>query len=465
MRVIITENQLKNVINRTILNETSGELEKYYVKTGIFDDEDRNVIMNITNGDNFTKLIADMYYYFAGKYNKELVEPRRLSARDIEILENTHRRLKEYNKNVIPIHDLYAKEHNAHPLEKMNDLDWRERIIERIKQLPSLLVRNLRGDIRKERTHYELEGLFHTIKEIQNSLKLVGQTKPEHREKIEKKIFSSANDTFDGVKKRLEDTTIPYLSQDDASEGIVEKVRDIGDEAEILYNQDNILVVKINSAEAMGYIGCSSQWCFASNPQQYWDNYTGEGGFATIVFNFNEEPSEPTAMVVVLEEGSVYNMYNDFMEDGEEYLIDIGVHNIIQRGEMELSESFDIEKQIDGFIYHGTGKGQALNIQKDGFMKPNRTGEEHPSISFTKSFNYSKYYATVKGGSNKMVILRTKLTNDFILSPKILNNKGDEYVTFKKVSTNDLEILCPDNKWRPLNEWDVIFDEPKINLN
>ena len=94
MKVIITEKQLKKIINLTILSETTGELDKHYVKPGLFDDEDRAVIMNITGGDNYTKLIADMYKYFANKYNAEMVNPKRLDAREINILRDAHGMLK-----------------------------------------------------------------------------------------------------------------------------------------------------------------------------------------------------------------------------------------------------------------------------------------------------------------------------------------------------------------------------------
>lgn len=269
-----------------------------------------------------------------------MVEPTRLSERDRQILIDAYNSIKKYDKNVLPIHDLYAREHNAHPLEKLNDLRIREILVDRIKSLPSILLRNLRNDIRKERDHYEMDKLLEYTRNILNSLKLINQTKPEHREKIMKKVFSSANDTFEAVSKRLEDTTIPYLSQDDSFENTVEKISDVSDEAEILYRNNGILVVKIKSPEAMGYIGCSSQWCFASNPQGYWSQYTsGDDGFATIVFNFNEEPSEPNAMVVVLENGSVYNMYNEYMEDGDEYLNELGVSKYIPHGEYEMAEN------------------------------------------------------------------------------------------------------------------------------
>jgi hypothetical protein len=117
-------------------------------------------------------------------------------------------------------------------------------------------------------------------------------------------------------------------------------------------------------------------------------------------------------------------------------------------------------KEVDVYIFHGTGKGQALNIQRDGYMKPNKTGEKEASISFTNNLDYAKYYAKSKGGSSKMTILRTKLDETFQLSPRIKNNKGDEYITFNKLSSSKLEIMTLNSGWQPLDKWDVIFDEP-----
>ena len=114
----------------------------------------------------------------------------------------------------------------------------------------------------------------------------------------------------------------------------------------------------------------------------------------------------------------------------------------------------------DGYIYHGTGKGQALNIQRDGYMKPNKTGEIEPSISFTNDIEYAKYYAKSKGGISKMCILRTKMNDNFQLSPRIKNNKGDEYITFENIPSSKLEIMTNYSNWYPLDNWNVIFDEP-----
>ena len=344
MKVIITEKQLTKIIDLTILNETTGELDKHYVKTGIFDDEDRAVIMNITGGDNYTKLIADMYKYFANKYNTEMVNPKRLDAREINILRDAHGMLKRYNKNVFPLKDLFAKDYYTHPLGIRNDLELRETIINKLKEFPSVLLRNLRDDIRKERDEYEFKALWDTLRPILTSLKLLNNVNPEQKQKILEKVFSSKFNTFEEIKIRLEDTTIPYLSEESGMDELVSKVEDMGDEAEIIYNENNILAVVIKSPEAMRYVGCSSQWCFATGGDDYWDQYAS-AGYATIVFNHNIDPSEPTRMVVVLEDRSVYDMYNEFMEDGEEYLIDLGIEELIPTGDTELAEGFGLNRK------------------------------------------------------------------------------------------------------------------------
>lgn len=391
MKIVITEEQLKKLIDPIILNETYGELEKHYLKTGLYDDEDRNVIMNITGGDNWTKLIADMYKYLANKYNPT-VEPKRLDARDINILRDAHAMLKRYNKNVFPLKDIFAKDYYTHPLGIRNDLDLRELIIKKLKLFPTILLRNLRDDIRKERNEYEFKELWEIIKQIETSLKLLNNVNPEQREKIIKKIFSSKFTTFDEIKRRLEDTTIPYLSEESGMEELISKVEDMGDEAEIIYNENNILVVVIKSPEAMRYIGCSSQWCFATGGDDYWDQYASQG-YATIVFNHNIYPSEPTRMVVVLEDGSVYDMYNEYMDDGDAYLQDIGVLNIIPNGELmtegkskyhqckeSLMKSKNIPKEMKAEIlkYITGGSTYHEGGRVVGLSKPNVLREKSP---------------------------------------------------------------------------------------
>jgi len=124
-----------------------------------------------------------------------------------------------------------------------------------------------------------------------------------------------------------------------------------------------------------------------------------------------------------------------------------------------------INEEIDGlskgYIYHGTTKGAAVNIQRTGYMKIYDTGDKYSSISFTGKIDYARYYAKVKGGQRGQIILRTPLTSDFTLSDKIARNSGYEYVTFKEIPIDRLEVLVNEKEWKPLSSWDVIFNEPK----
>lgn len=111
------------------------------------------------------------------------------------------------------------------------------------------------------------------------------------------------------------------------------------------------------------------------------------------------------------------------------------------------------------YVFHGTGKGQALNIQKDGYIRPNNVGEDKPSISFTKKKKYAEYYANAKAGKSKSVLLRTVLNDKFFLSDRIRDNDGYEYITFEKIPSSELEIETVFG-WQPLNNWDIISNEP-----
>lgn len=385
MKIILTETQVK--ILARLLNETTGELDKEYVRTGLFDENDKQIILSITNGDNFTKLIADMYKFLVNKYTSDHgVTPREIKPNEINYLKEVHQELKTYDKNVFPLHDLYAKDKFTHPLGIGNDLRLRRVLINRLRTFPSVYIRNLKNDIRRERNEYEFRALSDLLNSILQYLKLVDSVSEDKREIILAKVFSSENDTFEKVKDRLEKITIPYLSEDSLIEDIIEKIADMGDEAELLFNNNEILIVLIKSGEAMSYIGCSSQWCFARNSSGYWDQYAPEG-YATIIFNFEEDPSEPTRMVVVLEDGSVYNMYNEYMEDGDQYLNSIGADQYINRYEMA-------EGVGDKYAEKHHGIEPEFN-QFDKKYRAMKSDENHDKVVYHKKQKYNNKEITI----------------------------------------------------------------------
>jgi hypothetical protein len=80
----------------------------------------------------------------------------------------------------------------------------------------------------------------------------------------------------------------------------------------------------------------------------------------------------------------------------------------------------EIQNFNDEYIYHGTYDGAGYAIQRNGGMKL----FNEPFISFTSKPNVANYYANMKGGSERGIVLRTKLTNEFSLSPKYNKNNG-----------------------------------------
>ena len=109
----------------------------------------------------------------------------------------------------------------------------------------------------------------------------------------------------------------------------------------------------------------------------------------------------------------------------------------------------------DDYVYHGTYDGAGYSIQRTGRMKINAAGNNEPFISFTSKPNVAKYYADMKGGSSRGIVLRTKKTDDFQLSPKYNKNKGQEWITTREIPIEELEINTKYG-WIPLNNWDFV---------
>jgi hypothetical protein len=61
----------------------------------------------------------------------------------------------------------------------------------------------------------------------------------------------------------------------------------------------------------------------------------------------------------------------------------------------------------------------------------------------------------MKGGTDRAVILRTKLTSDFKQSPKFNKKDGYEWITTREIPSNELEVQT-NQGWIPLNNWDFI---------
>lgn len=140
------------------------------------------------------------------------------------------------------------------------------------------------------------------------------------------------------------------------------------------------------------------------------------------------------------------------------YQADKGKLTLLPTNKKSLSSILneEIQKMLnEEYIYHGTYIGAAYHIQRDGKMRINAAGNNEPYISFTSNPNVANYYANMKGGSERSVILRTKLNNNFTLSPKFEDNKGHEWITDSEIPINYLEVKTKEG-WMPLSDYNFI---------
>lgn len=134
MKILVNESHLLN------LSENVQLADKVYFKTGKLDENDRNIILNITRGDQTTKLISDIWFRHKNAFDPEKIKKN---------LPKIHDELLNYNKNVFPIKDFNL--YNPEGVDYYDILLDRYEIIDDMKTLPSIAHRNLRPEIREER--------------------------------------------------------------------------------------------------------------------------------------------------------------------------------------------------------------------------------------------------------------------------------------------------------------------------
>lgn len=161
---------------------------------------------------------------------------------------------------------------------------------------------------------------------------------------------------------------------------------------------------------------------------------------------------EYTKIKELLPENIEYHIY--YVSDDRMSLME-STNHLLKMIHEELGNVFN-----DDYIYDGTSIGAAIHIQNHGGMKINAANNNEPYISFTSNPDVANYYAKMKGGSSRGVILRTKKTKEFSLSPKFDDNDGHEWIINKEIPIGLLEVKT-NVGWIPLINWDFIDNEIK----
>jgi len=156
-----------------------------------------------------------------------------------------------------------------------------------------------------------------------------------------------------------------------------------------------------------------------------------------------------------------YTKIKDLLPENIKYTLYYVANDIITMLETENKLVNIVQEEIQnfiadaGYVYHGTYDGAGFSIQRNGRMKINAANNGEPFISFTSKPYTAKYYADMKGGKGRGIVLRTKKTDDFQLSPKFKKNDGFEWITTKEIPIEELEINTKYG-WIPLNGWDFV---------
>jgi hypothetical protein len=334
--------------------------DKTYFNTGKLSPRVREIIIDkITGGDNYTKIISDIYYAMIqnqikmGKWaisqisdeefddEKEHYESENdiMSLDDWKKVKSYYEQLKDYNKNVFPIKDLNIN--NTKDIwDLIKSLNYRKKIIEIFKKFPSIASRNLKNEIRIPRDSSEFNELKNNLEYINSHISLISNKKEEVKEKMLQKIFKS-NTTISDI--------IDFVEEKEnliGGEKITKKqFREIVNnnyhyELEIVYDKENIMVIDVTGVHGIKDIGCNSLWCFTygsgfDNAYRQWNNYS-TNDHVYVIIDFNQNSDDKDFMYVLIKP-----LLDEYTEDDDE---EIGLFDLTNE------KVYDPNSVIDSLI-------------------------------------------------------------------------------------------------------------------
>lgn len=309
------------------LSENTQQADKLYFNTGKLSPEVKQGILNITHGDPFTRLVADLVYHFS-KHHK-------IDNYLYKMAKNFHEELISYDKNLFPIaydpqmYGVENKPNEQYILTLVELLSARKETIYEFRKLPSIGSRNLKELSRTPfNDQYYFKDITKKLGELNGNIRNI--PKNEKGEQIMFKIFNSKHDLDQMVEVAAHFAHSFTEGDNRDKQEILELIPTIN--AEIIQDSDKIMVIKVNDYESMQEIGCTSLWCFA-RPQVYhfWGDYA-PWGFVYVIFDFTLDPEDAKFMMVMLPDNyEVYASTNVYLEElGIDnpymYLVNIGVN-------------------------------------------------------------------------------------------------------------------------------------------
>lgn len=315
---------LREFINKElwIVLENVQQAEKLYFNNGKLSEQAKKYILHITGGDALTKLIADIYYakvlhshkmgHFLlsgidGKKEKKYNPNSRkdgqddvLHIDDLRDLKNTYLQLKNYNKNVFPISDF-----NINGVSDVfaftRSLKSREKIIENMKKLPSVAIRNLKEEIRKPMNESELYEYNDKLEYFLAHYYFLSNRDGKIKKKIEDKMFKS-NITLSDLLGFVEEKQ-NLIGGVNYSRKMIQKIVSENEyDLEIVYNSGNVMVIDVTDPAGIKAIGCNSLWCFTYGQAANWDQWSrySTNGHVYAIIDFSKATDSQDFMYVLI---------------------------------------------------------------------------------------------------------------------------------------------------------------------
>lgn len=310
------------------ISENLQQADKLYFNTGKLPKEVREALINITGGDAFSKLVADLMFHFA-KF-----QDMKVDNGIIRLGEMFYEYLKGYDKNIFPVkYDLQqysadAPTNEKHVLELFAILKERHHLVQTFRKLPSIGIRNLKPLTKTVGEYqYQFKDIDRKVSELESNVKSIPNT--EKGQKVLNKIFNSRNNLDRMLEISKHYAHAFTMGSDENREDLLEAIEMLN--ADVVQNTDRLLAVRVNDQEAMQRIGCTSAWCFSlPNSVGYWEEYAPLG-YVYVIFDFDKDTEDATFLMVLLPDYySVFASTNVPLEelgieDPVKYLKKIGV--------------------------------------------------------------------------------------------------------------------------------------------
>lgn len=376
---------MKELIKQ-LLRENLQQAEKVYFKNGKLSEKAKQVILMITNGDPYTKLISDMYFAELIQQHKigqwglkgidnsheetETPESDILDNKSLKDLQLLHKDLTTYNKNIFPI-----KGFNINGVDNihyfMSGLKQRRLILKMFSELPTIASRNMKNDIRTERTYPELQSYRSDLEYFTAFYGQLGNRDEAARKKIDNKMFIKGI-TLDKLLRFAEDKENMVGGTKFTRNKIKQIVKEDGYDLNIIYDKNNKMIVEVSGPEGIKKIGCNSLWCFTygsgfDSAYRNWNNYS-TNDLVYVLIDFNESPDSKDFMYVLIK--PLMDEYDEEEYENPTTLFDMS--NEVQYSPNQIISSFLDFNEAKKLMNFGIEPEPEPKPKKIPFKDPNQ---------------------------------------------------------------------------------------------